>query len=76
MSRFDFIKYDNIAQARHDMLKDLIEELAECIVELTPSRESALAMTNLEQSFMWMGKAIKEDQKKRQEDTEKVGYDV
>lgn len=64
--RFDYVKYDENATKVSEVFKvmyssvdDLINEL-----EVTPSagREKALAITKLEESFMWVGKMLRNNQ--------------
>lgn len=60
--KYENIKYDNISQNHSDIIKvqfNTIEYLLGC---LSGSRELILAQTNLEQAFMWIGKAIRSDQ--------------
>jgi len=61
-NRFDYVRYDEHAQKFSERLKALFIDLHDAVDELQPSRELALAVTNLEQAFMWVGKAIRNDQ--------------
>lgn len=66
MNRFDYIAYDEKAKDDQAYFKKLFMDL-ECAVheKLKPSREKALVMTKLEEAYMWVGKAIRDDQVSR-----------
>lgn len=63
MSRFDYVKYDDIANEAQTTLKNQMTAL-EASIELNcrSPRAKALAMTKLEECYMWIGKAIWDDQ--------------
>jgi hypothetical protein len=62
-NRFDYVKYDvlatNIQAAFKAKMMDL-EEMADTM--LPKGRHHALVMTKLEECYMWIGKAIRDDQ--------------
>lgn len=63
MSRFDYVKYDPIAATQQLGAKNLSTELEQFIeVQLKPGRAKSLAITKLEEVYMWIGKAIRDDQ--------------
>lgn len=63
MSRFDYVKYDEIATDSQAFLKNRFTDLENLIDTKTVSpRAKALAMTKLEECYMWVGKAIRDDQ--------------
>lgn len=63
MSRFDYVKYDNKAQEDQAYIKTRFEELEEAVMgNLKPGRASALVLTKLEEAYMWVGKAIRDEQ--------------
>jgi hypothetical protein len=71
MSRFDYVKYDDGAMADQDQSKRIVMRLEQFInsigyaqAKLTPDclRAKAIAMTKLEECYMWIGKAIRDDQ--------------
>lgn len=68
MSRFDYVKYDQQAAAQQDLFKTLVSNLEMCIDAIGSAnpkevaRAKALAITNLEQTYMWIGKALRDDQ--------------
>lgn len=61
-NRFDYVEYDEKAQALSNERKKVSEHYEELINGLPNSREKSLALTKLEECFMWIGKAIREDQ--------------
>lgn len=63
MSRFDYVKYDDKAITQQDGFKKLVSEI-EAYIEgsLGSPRAKALALTKLEETYMWIGKAIRDDQ--------------
>lgn len=69
MSRFDYVMYDGEATAKQKLFKEDMEELAKYVAqELPEGRAKALVFTKLEEAYMWMGKAIRDDQIKRNGD--------
>lgn len=70
MSRFDYVKYDETANYAQSCFKDTVSGL-EKMIEKIPSTDSktarakALALTSLEETYMWIGKAIRDDQLNR-----------
>ncbi len=66
MSRFDYVKYDEGAQVDQETAKELVISLETFIGLRTNSpRAKALATTKLEECYMWIGKAIRDDQIQR-----------
>ena len=66
MSRFDYVKYDKEAEKKQRCFKYLVAGLDNLIEgNLTSPRAKALAITKLEETYMWIGKAIRDDQIKR-----------
>ncbi len=61
--RFDYVQstgYD--MQKRQLELLSCFEELENHIAELGHSRPASLAMTKLEECYMWVGKALRDKQ--------------
>lgn len=61
--RFHFVKYSKDSLTLSDLAKEhciVLEELIE--VNLPNSREKSLALTKLEECFMWIGKAVRSRQ--------------
>jgi hypothetical protein len=70
-SRFDYVRYDDRATNVQGTLKTKFQEIeayAEAFME--SPRAKALFMTKLEEAYMWAGKAIRDDQVKRNGTTE------
>lgn len=59
MSRFDYVEYTAKSQALSNARKEVSERYEALINDLPNSREKALALTKLEECFMWVGKAIR-----------------
>ncbi len=57
--RFDYIAYSEKSQALSDERKAVSQRFEDLLNELPHSREKALALTKLEECFMWTGKAIR-----------------
>lgn len=71
MSRFDYVKYDANAIDDQESAKKICIQLETFIGAIGYSvaplpapiaRAKALAITSLEEAYMWIGKALKEDQ--------------
>lgn len=63
MNRFDYVKYDEKATADHVRFKEMFERLELAVgVVLDAPRARALVFTKLEEAYMWIGKAIRDDQ--------------
>lgn len=62
MSRFSYIKYDQISTEKQQALKGAFERVEALVNDLAPSRATALVYTKLEEAYMWTGKAIRDEQ--------------
>lgn len=72
MSRFDYVKYDTGAIEDQALAKKLVEQLEGFIESIgyavgsekygSIARSKSLALTKLEEAYMWIGKAIRDDQ--------------
>lgn len=62
MSRFDYIAYDDDSKFLQEQFKELYTQLEIFIDELDEGRAKSLALTKLEESYMWVGKAIRDEQ--------------
>lgn len=60
--RFDYVKYDENTAAIQASFKDGFEKLAGSIDLLGPGRAVSLALTKLEEAYMWIGKALRDRQ--------------
>lgn len=68
LNRFDNIPFDTISQEQHRLLKAGFLVLERHMDEiLNPGRAKSLAMTGLEEAFVWVGKAIRDNQYMRTE---------
>ena len=65
MSRFDYVAYDEKAQGQQLEAKEQVIVLESLIDGLKSPRARALALTKLEECYMWIGKAIRDDQIER-----------
>jgi hypothetical protein len=71
MNRFDYVKYDETAMNIQDAFKRRVIDMEEGIeILLVSPRAKALALTKLEEVYMWIGKAIRDDQIMRTKDFE------
>lgn len=61
-NRFDYVKYDKMAEDQQAAAKFACQALEAIIDKLNSPRAKALALTNLEQTYMWVGKAVRDDQ--------------
>jgi hypothetical protein len=67
MSRFDYVQYDEIAKVQQAVYKELFSTLEDSVKGLSPGRATSLILTKLEEAYMWVGKAIRDDQIARYE---------
>lgn len=66
MSRFDYVAYDQVATNRQQAFKISMQRLEENInTHVNCPRSKALALTKLEEVYMWIGKGIRDDQIER-----------
>lgn len=63
MGRFDYVKYDEKAADDQAFFKDQFETVTANVEAILMSpRAKALVYTKLEEAYMWIGKAIRDDQ--------------
>lgn len=62
MSRFDYVQYDAKAAEKQASCKTAAQRLEAEIDALPHGRAKSLALTSLEETYMWIGKAIRDDQ--------------
>lgn len=61
--RFDYVKYDEKALKAQYLFKSSFEEIAADVeFNLVSPRAKALVLTKLEEAYMWVGKAVRDDQ--------------
>ena len=70
MSRFDYVKYDEKAIGQQNEFKFVVTNFETMINGLNSPRAKALAITKLEEVYIWIGKAIRDDQIARNAKTE------
>lgn len=61
-SKFDYIAYDEKAKAHQAQLKLLVTAVEDKLHTLANTRYISLALTSLEECYMWAGKATRDDQ--------------
>lgn len=62
-SRFDYVKYDVIAEQSQAGFKSMVTELETHIdASILCGRSKAIALTKLEELYMWIGKGLRNDQ--------------
>lgn len=61
-SRFDYVKYDEQSGDDQEAFKVKCQSLEQSIETLNSPRAKYLALAKLEETYMWIGKAIRDDQ--------------
>lgn len=64
-SRFDYVAYDAEATSLQAEVKAQMQVVEALAAKVKPGRAQALILTKLEETYMWFGKAIRDDQIKR-----------
>lgn len=65
MKRFDYVKYDEIAVKHQENFKAAVTQVEQLLGILPEGRPKSIVFTKLEEVYMWIGKAIRDDQIKR-----------
>lgn len=61
--RFSYVRYDAESVEKQEALKKMYEGIEEFVNKnLKPGRAQSLVLTKLEESYMWTGKAIRDEQ--------------
>lgn len=61
--RFSYVAYDQYAKHQSEQFKAKFEELEQLtLISLADGRPKSLVLTKLEEAFMWVGKAIRDQQ--------------
>ena len=68
-NRFDYVAYDDQAQAEQKAFKEKFKDLEDMVAKLPPSRAASLVFTKLEEAYMWIGKSIRDSQIARNSQT-------
>jgi hypothetical protein len=61
-SRYAYTKFDEKSLKTQSVILKEIEALTESVEKLAVSRPQMLVLTKLEEAYMWVGKAIRDDQ--------------
>ena len=69
MSRFSYIKYDEVSVEIQQELKEAFEAVEKIVDCLADGRAKQLAYTKLEEAYMWTGKSVRDSQKLRNSET-------
>ena len=65
-NRFDYVQYDEKAQQDQHTFKYMFQEMEHHVqTKLKPGRAQSLIFTKLEEAYMWVGKAIRDEQIER-----------
>lgn len=59
--RFDYVKYDEQATKAQETAKQLCLDIETFIESLDEGRAKSLALTHLEITYMWIGKALRDE---------------
>lgn len=70
--RFDYVKYDEQATKQQAEFKQKFQELEAMAETLQEGRAKSLVMTHLEITYMWVGKALRDEQITRNPETPDV----
>lgn len=61
-TRFDWVIFDEPRQQLQGIIKDRYKRVEIALDALAAGRAKSLALTKLEESFMWVGKALRDEQ--------------
>ncbi len=64
-SRFDYVAYDEESQVNQQIFKTLVTDIELELNHIEDGRSKSLAITKLEECYGWIGKAIRDDQIRR-----------
>jgi hypothetical protein len=64
-NRFDYVSYDEEAIKTQSQFKELFIEIDKYVDCLENGRAKSLALTKIEEAYMWIGKAIRDEQIER-----------
>ena len=68
-SRFDYVKYDDQAVKEQEVFKNAFMALDGIGNRLKQGRAKSTFLTKLEEAYMWVGKAIRDEQIERNKET-------
>lgn len=70
-TRFDYVKYDEEAVKKQSIIKESFMAIDNLVAKVLPEgRAKSLVFTKLEEAYMWTGKAIRDEQIKRDSSSE------
>lgn len=61
-SRFDYIKYDEVRIDAQLEFKASFQNIERAVETLPNGRAKSLVLTKLEEAYMWVGKALRDEQ--------------
>lgn len=61
-NRFSYVRYDDTRVHKQGAFKAQFEALEAAVEFLPRGRHQALALTHLEEAYMWIGKALRDEQ--------------
>lgn len=70
--RFNYVRYDEQSVKQQEQAKAMCEQMEQFINSLGAGRPQSLALTALEETYMWIGKAIRDNQIMRGSQVEHV----
>lgn len=71
--RFDYVRYDEKSSETQQLFHEAFDGIAGMVENhLATGRAQSLALTKLEEAYMWIGKAIRDEQIKRTGDSPDV----
>ena len=59
--RFNYVRYDEQSTKQQEQAKAMCEAMEQFIESLGAGRLQSLALTALEETYMWIGKAIRDN---------------
>ncbi len=62
MGRFDYVKFDDATAEKLSDFKDRFVGLEKCCSQIADGRAKSLVLTKLEEAYMWVGKALRDEQ--------------
>lgn len=60
--RFSHVTFDEQSNALRQKLRDLFESIEHLVTLMPNTRASQLALTKLEEAYMWAGKGVRDGQ--------------
>lgn len=70
--RFNYVRYDEESTKQQEQAKEICEKLEAFLNKLGAGRPQALAFNALEETYMWIGKAIRDNQVERGSQVEHI----